>query len=245
MTDKKIAVVTGASSGIGAATARRLAAEGFDLVLGARRQDRLREVAEPIGARAQPLDVCDTASVEAFCADIPTCHLLVNNAGGALGLTPVAEADEEQWRWMYDANVLGVMRMTRALLPKLIASGDGHVVIVGSIAGLEPYPGGAGYNAAKFGVRAVAGVLRQELLGQPVRITEVDPGMVDTEFSTVRFAGDHAKADAVYAGVDALTADDIADCIGWAVTRPSHVNIDQILVKPRDQASATRVHRRT
>ena len=242
---RKTAVVTGASSGIGAATARRLAAEGFDLVLGARRQDRLHEVADPIGARALPLDVCDTASVEAFCAEMPTCHLVVNNAGGALGLGPVAEADEEQWRWMYDANVLGVMRMTRAMLPKLVASGDGHVVIVGSIAGLEPYPGGAGYNAAKFGVRAVAGVLRQELLGQPVRVTEVDPGMVETEFSVVRFAGDQAKADAVYAGVEPLTADDIADCIAWAVTRPSHVNIDQILVKPRDQASATNVRRRT
>ncbi len=162
-----------------------------------------------------------------------------------LGLSPVADADEEHWRWMYDANVLGVMRMTRAMLPKLVASGDGHIVIVGSIAGFETYPGGAGYNAAKFGVRAVAGVLRQELLGQPVRITEVDPGMVETEFSVVRFDGDQAKADAVYAGVEPLTADDIADCIAWAVTRPSHVNIDQIVVKPRDQASATNVHRRT
>ena len=242
--DHKIAVVTGASSGIGAATARRLVADGFDVVVGARRQDRLHEVADPIGARALPLDVCDTASVEAFCGEVPGCHLLVNNAGGARGLAPVAEADEEHWRWMYDANVLGVMRMTRALLPKLVASGDGHVVIVGSIAGHEPYPGGAGYNAAKFGVRAVTGVLRQELLGQPVRVTEIDPGMVETEFSLVRFAGDQDSADAVYRGVDPLTADDIADCIGWAVTRPSHVNIDQILVKPRDQASATRVHRR-
>ncbi len=241
----KVAVVTGASSGIGAATARRLTAVGFEVVVGARRQDRLRAVADPIGARALPLDVCDTSSVEAFCGEVPTCHLLVNNAGGALGLAPIAEADEEHWRWMYDANVLGVMRMTRALLPKLVASGDGHVVVVGSIAGHEPYPGGAGYNAAKFGARAVAGVLRLELLGQPVRVTEIDPGMVETEFSVVRFAGDQASADAVYAGVEPLTADDIADCISWAVTRPSHVNIDQILVQPRDQASATRVHRRT
>ncbi len=242
---RKVAVVTGASSGIGAATTRRLSADGFEVVAGARRQDRLHEVTDPIGARARPLDVCDTASVEAFCAKIPACHLLVNNAGGALGLAPVAEADEEQWRAMYDTNVLGVMRMTRALLPKLVASGDGHIVVIGSIAGHEPYPGGAGYNAAKFGARALTGVLREELLGQPVRITEIDPGMVETEFSVVRFAGDQDRADAVYEGVEPLTADDIADCVAWAVTRPSRVNVDQILVKPRDQASATRVHRRS
>ena len=239
------AVVTGASSGIGAATAVRLAAEGFDVVVGARREDRLREVAEPIGARALPLDVTDTASVEAFCAEVDACSLLVNNAGGALGLTSVAEADEEQWRWMLDANVLGVMRMTRALLPKLIASGDGHVITIGSIAGLEPYPGGAGYNAAKFGARAVTGVLRQELLGEPVRVTEIDPGMVDTEFSVVRFDGDQERADAVYAGLTPLVAEDVADCVAWAATRPSHVNVDQIVVKPRDQASARFAHRRS
>jgi NADP-dependent 3-hydroxy acid dehydrogenase YdfG len=239
------AVVTGASSGIGAATARRLAAEGWDVVVGARRLDRLTEVAEPIGALALPLDVTDAASVEAFCAAVPACSLVVNNAGGALGLASVAEADEEQWRWMYEANVLGVVRVTKALLPKLLASGDGHVVVVGSIAGLEPYPGGAGYNAAKFGVRAVREVLRAELLGQPVRVTEIDPGMVDTEFSTVRFGGDAERAAAVYAGLTPLRADDVADCIAWAATRPSHVNIDQIVVLPRDQAGARHVHRRS
>ena len=245
MGGRRTAVVTGASSGIGAATARRLAGEGFDVVVGARRLDRLQQVAEPIGARALPLDVCDTASVEAFCTEVGACDVLVNNAGGALGRDLVAEADEEQWRWMYEANVLGVMRMTRSLLPALVAGGDGHVVIVASIAALEPYPGGAGYNAAKFGVRAVAGVLRRELLGQPVRVTEIDPGMVETEFSLVRFDGDEATADAVYAGMTPLTADDVADCIAFAVTRPSHVNIDQLVVKPRDQARAQRVHRRT
>jgi NADP-dependent 3-hydroxy acid dehydrogenase YdfG len=239
------AVVTGASSGIGAATAARLAAEGWDVVVGARRADRLAEVAAPIGALALPLDVTDTASVEAFCAEVPECSLLVNNAGGALGLSPVAEADEEQWRWMFEANVLGVVRVTKALLPKLLASGDGHVVVVGSIAGLEPYPGGGGYNAAKFGVRAVREVLRAELLGQPVRVTEIDPGMVETEFSTVRFGGDEERAAQVYAGVAPLTADDIADCIAWAATRPSHVNIDQIVVLPRDQSGARFVHRRS
>lgn len=238
------AVVTGASSGIGAATAARLATEGWDVVVGARRLDRLDEVAGPIGALALPLDVTDTASVEAFCDAITDCSLLVNNAGGALGLAPVAEADEEQWRWMFEANVLGVVRVTKALLPKLLASGDGHVVVVGSIAGLEPYPGGAGYNAAKFGLRAVREVLRAELLGQPVRVTEVDPGMVDTEFSTVRFGGDVERAASVYEGLTPLTADDVADCIAWAATRPSHVNIDQIVVLPRDQAGARHVHRR-
>lgn len=239
------AVVTGASSGIGAATAARLAAEGWDVVVGARRLDRLAEVAGPIGARALPLDVTDSASVAAFCDAVPDCSLLVNNAGGALGLAPVAEADEEQWRWMFEANVLGVVRVTKALLPKLMASGDGHVVVVGSIAGLEPYPGGAGYNAAKFGVRAVREVLRAELLGQPVRVTEIDPGMVDTEFSTVRFGGDVERAASVYEGLTPLTADDVADCIAWAATRPSHVNIDQIVVLPRDQAGARHVHRRS
>jgi NADP-dependent 3-hydroxy acid dehydrogenase YdfG len=239
------AVVTGASSGIGAATARRLAAEGWDVVVGARRVDRLEEVAGPIGARALPLDVTDAASVAAFCAEVPACTLLVNNAGGAKGFDPVAELDEDDWRWMFEANVLGVARVTKALLPALVASGDGHVVLVGSIAGLQAYPGGAGYNAAKFGVRAVGQVLRQELLGQPVRVTEVDPGMVETEFSVVRFDGDQARADEVYEGMTPLTADDVADCIVWAATRPSHVNIDQIVVLPRDQAGARLVHRRS
>ena len=237
--------MTGASSGIGAATATRLAAEGYHVVVGARRLDRLAEVAEPIGATALALDVTDAASVEAFCAQVPECHLLVNNAGGALGRDPIAEADEAAWQAMYDSNVLGVLRMTRALLPKLIASGDGHVVTIGSIAAIEPYPGGGGYNAAKFAVRGVMGVLRQELLGEPVRVTEIDPGMVETEFSLVRFGGDRAKADAVYDGMTPLTADDVADCVAWAATRPSRVNIDQIVVLARDQAGARQVHRRT
>jgi len=239
------AVVTGASAGIGAATARRLAAEGFDVVVGARRIDRLREVADPIGARALPLDVTSTESVEAFCDQVAECRVLVNNAGGALGLDPVAEADEEQWRWMYDANVLGVMRMTRALLPKLEKSGDGHVVTVGSIAGWEAYPGGAGYNAAKFGARAVTDALRIELLGKPIRVSEVDPGMVETEFSVVRFSGDEERAAKVYEGVQPLTADDVADCIAFMVTRPAHVNVARLTLFPRAQAGAGQVHRDT
>ncbi|MDQ1424371.1 MAG: hypothetical protein QOD72_1869 [Acidimicrobiaceae bacterium] len=243
MTSVSVAVVTGASSGIGAATARRLARAGFEVVVGARRQDRLAEVAAEIGARALPLDVTDTASVEAFAAEVPECAVLVNNAGGALGLAPIAEADDEQWRWMYDANVLGVMRMTRALLPKVEASGNGHIVVVGSVAALEVYDGGAGYTAAKHAAAAFCQTLRRELVGKPVRVTEVDPGMVATEFSLVRFGGDEDKAKQTYVGLTPLTADDVADCIEWAVTRPPHVNIDQIVVKPTAQATAQLVHR--
>jgi NADP-dependent 3-hydroxy acid dehydrogenase YdfG len=237
------AVVTGASSGIGAATARRLAAEGFAVVVGARRLERLAAVAGSIGARALPLDVTDPPSVDAFCAEIPECDVLVNCAGGALGLDPIEAADEERWRWMFEANVLGVLRMTKALLPALEAGDDGHVVTVGSIAGLEAYSGGGGYNAAKFAVNAVMQVLRQELLGRPVRVTEIDPGMVETEFSLVRFGGDAERAADVYRGMTPLQADDVADCIAFAVTRPSHVNIDRIVVLARDQSGARRVHR--
>ncbi|WP_208029664.1 SDR family NAD(P)-dependent oxidoreductase [Rhabdothermincola sediminis] len=240
----RLAVVTGASSGIGAATAQRLAREGFEVVLGARRAERIEQLASQIGARSHPLDVTDDASVEAFCATLDRCDVLVNNAGGAIGLEPVEEADLADWQQMFDTNLLGVARMTRALLPALVASGDGHVVVVGSIAAHEPYPGGAGYNAAKFGVRAVVGVLRQELLGRPVRVTEIDPGMVETEFSLVRFRGDAERASRVYEGMTPLTPEDVADCIAFAVTRPSHVNIDQMIVLARDQAGARTVHRR-
>ena len=245
MTDKPLAVITGASSGIGAATARHLAAAGFDLILGARRLDKLREVAEPLGATALALDVTDPASVEAFCAEVSRVNVLVNNAGGALGLEPVAEADDEKWLTMYQSNVLGLMRMTRALLPRLEQSGAGHIVNVTSIAALEVYPGGAGYTAAKHAAKAVTETLRLELLGKPIRITEVAPGMVETEFSVVRFAGDQARADKTYAGMTPLTADDIADAVTWAVTRPAHVNMDTLVIRPLDQATATQVHRRS
>jgi NADP-dependent 3-hydroxy acid dehydrogenase YdfG len=239
----RIAVVTGASSGIGAATAVGLAQAGYQVVVGARRLDRLREVAQPIGATALPLDVTDPASVAAFCEHVPQCSVLVNNAGGALGLTPVAEADEEQWRWMYDVNVLGTMRMTKALLPALERGAPSHIVNVGSIAGLEVYDGGAGYTAAKHALKAVSETLRLELLGRPIRITEVDPGMVETEFSVVRFGGDEERAAQLYAGLTPLTAADVADVIVYAVTRPAHVNIDQVVLKPLAQAAAQRVHR--
>jgi NADP-dependent 3-hydroxy acid dehydrogenase YdfG len=240
----RIAVVTGASSGIGAATARALSAEGFEVVLGARRLARLEKIASEAGGRAVELDVTDPGSVEELVAGLPRCDLLVNNAGGALGLDPIAEADEEQWRRMYEANVLGTMRMTQALLPRLTESGDGHVVAVTSIAGFESYRGGAGYIAAKHAQRSLLRNLRLELLGEPVRVTEVAPGMVETEFSLVRFGGDRAAADRVYAGMTPLRAEDVAECIRWAVTQPPHVNVDEIVVRPRDQALATEVHRR-
>jgi NADP-dependent 3-hydroxy acid dehydrogenase YdfG len=231
-----VAVVTGASSGIGAATAAALVEAGFEVVVGARRLDRLREVAEPIGALALPLDVTDPDSVRAFAAEVRSCRVLVANAGGAFGLEPVADADEERWRRMYDANVLGTLRTVQAFLPGLVASGDGQVVVVGSIAALEPYAGGAGYNAAKAAEAALARVLRLELLGRPVRVSEIDPGMVETEFSLVRFDGDRERADAVYAGVTPLTAEDVAACIAFVATRPPHVNVDRMVVLPRDQA---------
>lgn len=241
----RVAVVTGASSGIGAATAAALAGAGFQLVLGARRLDRLRRVAEPLGATALALDVTDPAAVERFAAALPPAvHLLVNNAGGALGLDPVEEAVDERWRVMWETNVAGTMRMTRALLDRLVASGDGQVINVGSTAGFEVYPGGAGYTGAKHALRALTGTLRLELLGRPIRVAEVAPGLVETEFSRVRFAGDEERAAAVYRGMTPLVADDVADCIVWVATRPSHVNVDTLVVRPRDQATSTRVHRR-
>jgi NADP-dependent 3-hydroxy acid dehydrogenase YdfG len=239
----RTAVVTGASSGIGEATVVALRQAGFEVVAGARRQDRLQRLAERTGARVAALDVSDARSVEAFVSGIDECAILVNNAGGALGLEPIAEADDEHWLSMYSTNVLGTMRMTRALLPRLRRSGDGHIVVVGSIAGFEVYPGGGGYTAAKHAERALTHTLRLELLGEPIRVTEVDPGLVETEFSLVRL-GDAERARRVYEGMQPLTAEDIAGCILWAVTRPSHVNIDEIVVRPRDQATATAVHRR-
>jgi NADP-dependent 3-hydroxy acid dehydrogenase YdfG len=238
--------VTGASSGIGAATARCLAEAGFEVVLGARRLDRVEGVAREIGgaARAYALDVTSQESVDAFCAEVgPGCRLLVNNAGGALGLDPISEADETKWQTMFDTNVVGLLRMTRALLPSLVASGDGQVISVGSVAAIEPYAGGAGYNAAKHAVRAVMDVLRLELIGQPVRVGEIDPGLVETEFSLVRFDGDAARAEAVYAGLTPLSAHDVAEVIAFMATRPSHVDIDQVVIRPRDQARVWLVHR--
>ena len=239
----RTAIVTGASSGIGAATARALAGDGYRVVLGARRLERLETLAVEIGGEAAVLDVTDPGSVEAFVSRVEGCDVLVNNAGGALGLGQVAEADEEQWRWMYEANVLGTMRMTRALLPALIASGDGLIVGVTSIAAFEAYRGGAGYMAAKHAPRAMLRGLRLELLGEPVRITEIAPGMVETEFSVVRFGGDEEAASRVYEGMEPLHAGDVAELIAFVVTRPPHVDVDYVSIKPTAQATARDVHR--
>ncbi len=242
----RIAVVTGASSGIGAATARHLAEAGFEVVCAARRTDRVEALAAEIGGRAVACDVTDAGQVAALAEAVgPRLDVLVNNAGGAFGLSPVAEADPEEWRRMYDVNVLGVLNVTQALLPALVASGAGVIVNVGSTAGRLVYEGGAGYTAAKHGTRAVTQTLRLELFDQPVRVSEVAPGMVRTEeFSLVRFDGDQARADAVYAGVpDPLVADDVADAITWIATRPAHVNIDELVIKPRAQAAQHKVHR--
>ena len=244
-TQPRTAVVTGASSGIGAATARALAKEGFRVVCAARRTERIEELAAEIGGVAVTCDINDPDSVATLAAAVPTCHVLVNNAGGAVGVDRVEDADLDDWRWMYDVNVLGLVRVTQALLPALRASGDGVIVNVGSTAGRWAYEGGAGYTAAKHGVKVVTETLRLELNGEPIRITEVAPGMVRTEeFSLVRFGGDQAKADAVYAGVDQpLLAEDVADAIAWVATRPSHVDIDELVIKPRAQAAAHKVHR--
>ena len=240
-----VAVVTGASSGIGAATVRRLVHDGFEVVAAARRTERLDDLAAETGCRPVALDVTDSGSVAALADALTSCRVLVNNAGGAFGLDPIATANDEDWRRMYDVNVLGTLRITRALLPRLVDSGDGVVVTVTSTAAGIVYEGGAGYTAAKHAERALSETLRLELCGEPVRVVEVAPGMVQTEeFSLVRFGGDQDRADAVYAGVPGvLVADDVADCIAWAVTRPAHVNIDLLVVKPRAQAAQHKVHR--
>lgn len=240
------AVVTGASSGIGAATARSLAAAGYHVFCAARRSDRVEALAAEIGGTPVTCDVTDAASVAALADTVGgTLDVLVNNAGGAFGSTPVAQADAEEWRRMFDVNVIGLMQVTRALLPALVASGAGAVLNVGSTAGRIAYEGGAGYTAAKHGTQVVTETLRLELWDQPVRVMEIAPGMVKTdEFALVRFDGDRDKAEAVYAGVpDPLTAEDIADAITWMVTRPPHVNVDELVIRPRRQAAQHKVHR--
>lgn len=248
---QKIAVVTGASSGIGAATARRLATEGFHVVAAARRADRLAELVEQIGpaATAVACDVTSDRSVAELAAEVAALGgpvtLLVNNAGGAIGLDPVATGSVADWQAMYDVNVLGTLRVTKALLPALEASGAGTIVTVGSTAAFVVYEGGGGYAAAKHAQGALVGTLRLEIVGKPVRVIEIDPGMVRTEeFSLKRFGGDQAAADKIYEGVgEPLVADDIADLIAFAATRPQHVNIDRLVVRPIAQAAQHKVHR--
>jgi NADP-dependent 3-hydroxy acid dehydrogenase YdfG len=240
----RVAVVTGASSGIGEATARTLAGLGFHVVCVARREDRITALADDIGGTPIVADVTDGDAVDALAERVDRIpgrlSVLVNNAGGAKGVQSVADADLDDWRWMWETNVLGTLRLTRALLPKLVDSGDGLIVTVTSIAAFEIYDGGAGYTSAKHAQAALHRTLRGELLGKPVRLTEIAPGMVETEFSVVRFGGDQARADALYQGMTPLVAADIADVIGFVASRPPHVNLDQIVIRPRDQASATR-----
>lgn len=246
MSARRTAVVTGASSGIGAATARALAAQGYHVFCAARRADRVEELAAEIDGTAVVCDVTDEASVAALAATVgDRLDLLVNNAGGAFGSSPVSAADSDEWRRMYEVNVIGLMQVTRALLPALVASGAGAILNVGSTAGRIAYEGGGGYTAAKHGTQVVTETLRLELWDQPVRVMEIAPGMVKTdEFALVRFEGDQAKADAVYAGVAApLTAEDIADAIAWMATRPAHVNVDELVIRPRAQAAQHKVHR--
>jgi len=243
--DRRVALVTGASSGIGAATVRALADSGFHTVAAARRVERCRELAAEVDGEALELDVTDAASVAALAEELPSVDVVVHSAGGALGLEPVAEADESKWLEMFETNVLGVERVTKALLPALERGGRGHIVVIGSVAGVEVYPGGAGYTAAKHALNALTRTLRLELLGKPIRVTEIAPGLVETEFSLVRFEGDAEKARQVYEGFEPLSAEDVADTVAFAVTRPAHVNIDYLAVKPTAQATARDVHRET
>jgi 3-hydroxy acid dehydrogenase / malonic semialdehyde reductase len=235
----KTAIVTGASSGIGAATARMLAALGVRVAGGARRVDRLETDVK------LELDVTDPASSERFVAEaverLGGLDILFNNAGLALGRYPFDESNEEDEYTVFNTNVNGLVRMTRLCLPYIRAGG--HIVNMGSVAGRQAYENGATYVASKFAERGFTYALREDLLGRPIRITTVDAGLVETEFSIVRFKGDTTKAAAVYQGVDPLIADDVADCVLWALTRPWHVNVDEIVVKARNQASGARVHR--
>jgi NADP-dependent 3-hydroxy acid dehydrogenase YdfG len=244
-TERPLAVVTGASSGIGAASARYLARAGFEVICAARRLDRIEALAKEIDGRAVQCDVTSADDVAALTTAVgDRLAVLVNNAGGAFGFEPVSEADLDAWRRMYDVNVIAVAAVTKSLLPALIA-GTGTIIVMGSTAGQVAYEGGGGYAAAKHAAKAVVDTLRLELFDQPVRVCEIAPGMVRSEgFALTRFDGDQAKADAVYAGVaEPLTADDIADIVAWVATRPSHVNIDRLTVRPRAQAAQHKVHR--
>jgi len=245
----RIAVVTGASSGIGEATARGLRDAGFFVVLGARREDRLMAVARELGGRGLPLDVRDLASIDAFTAAVAAeygqVEILINNAGLAAGLQPLAQGNDDDWVQMMETNVLGLLRVTRAMLPLLRRAPRAHIVNLGSVAGFEVYPGGVGYTASKHAVRAITKTLRLELMGEPIRVTEIEPGMVETEFSLVRFKGDQERASNVYQGMQPLTGADVADCIVWVVTRPPHVNIDEMVVRPIAQATARDVARKS
>ena len=245
--------ITGATSGFGAATARLLAKSWPDahFVLTGRREDRLDAIVQEIGAgraKGAAFDIRDRSAVDQFAADfageIKNCSVLVNNAGLAAGLASFQESDIDDWDQMIDTNVKGLLYITRAILPAMIARGEGHIVNLGSVAGHLVYPKGHVYNATKFAVRAINEGLRLDTLGSNVRVTSIDPGLAETEFSVVRFKGDEEKAKAVYKGVEALKPQDIAECILWALERPRHVNIQEMLVMPTEQASPRDVFRK-
>ncbi|HEX7861667.1 MAG TPA: SDR family NAD(P)-dependent oxidoreductase [Verrucomicrobiae bacterium] len=252
--ENKWVLITGASAGFGAAAARAFAREGSNLLLGARRVDRIEAVAEEckkIGARsahARALDVSKTASVDEFArwaqTKTPKVDVLINNAGGAYGVDPVATAKDEDWETMFEINVLGVLRMTRAILP-LMKDTQGSIINIGSIAGRVAYEGGAAYCGAKAAELQITKALRLELSGTGLRVSTVDPGLAETEFSIVRFKGDADKAKKVYEGVEALTAEDIAETLVWVASRPHHVCIDEMVIKCTDQAAIHKIHRRT
>jgi len=241
----RTAVVTGASSGIGAATARALAGDGFHVVCAARRRDRVEALAQEIGGTPVVCDVTDAESVRALADAVPSLDVLVNNAGGAFDAATVEDADVELWAQMYDVNVIGLVRVTQALLPALRADGGGLVVNMGSTAGRVAYEGGGGYTAAKHGVKVITQTLRLEMVAEPLRFTEIAPGMVRTEeFGLVRFKGDEEKRDAVYDGVaEPLVAEDVAEAVRWVASLPAHVDVDEIVVRPRAQAAQHKVHR--
>ena len=241
------ALVTGASSGIGAATVRRLRADGWDVVATARRADRLAALAQETGADVVTADVTQDAEVEALLAHVRGTgglDAVVNNAGGAFGLDRVEDADLDDWRAMYEVNVLGTLRVTKGVLPLLRERGGGDVVVLTSTAAHDAYPGGAGYTAAKHAERMIATTLRWEIVGEPVRVIEIAPGAVATEeFSLVRFGGDAERAAKVYEGYQPLVAEDVADTVAWTLSRPPHVNVDLLVVRPRAQANNTTVAR--
>ncbi|PAT07503.1 SDR family oxidoreductase [Corynebacterium hadale] len=235
MGKQRVAVVTGGSAGIGAAAARALAKDGWRVVVAARRLDRCRAVAEEIGGVAAELDVTDQGSVDRLAAQLERVDLVVNNAGGAKQLDYLRDASDADWEWMFATNVMGTMRVTRALYPQLRES-QGLVINIGSVAGTDAYKGGAGYNAAKYGLRGATRAFRREEADQRIRVTEIDPGRVKTDFSLNRFAGDQEKADAVYEGKLNLSAEDVAEAIRWVASLPPHVNIDSLNIMPVDQA---------
>ncbi|SFK34238.1 SDR family oxidoreductase [Cellulomonas sp. KH9] len=241
------ALVTGASSGIGAATVRRLRADGWDVVATARRADRLAALADQTGADVVVADVTRDEDVDALVAHVRGTgglDAVVNNAGGALGQDTVEDADLDGWRTMYELNVLGTLRVTKGVLPLLRERGQGDVLVVTSTAAHGAYPGGAGYTGAKHAERMLATTLRWELVGEPIRVIEIAPGAVATEeFSLVRFAGDAERAAQVYEGYQPLLAQDVADTIAWSLSRPSHVNVDLLVVRPRAQANNTTIAR--